>query len=1022
MGKVKIPTGENVPVLFRRDAVVSLGRFCESLSFFVCEMQEDCILGGDFLGSIKPLASLLSEMFGQQERPTTSDLFCCKIKNTSVDVEVDSLLDSSHENLSISQKEVFSAFLSNFRDVFLKEVVAGNCDVVQHTIELTNQQPIKQTPRRIPWHLRTEVDTIIEEMKEQGVIEESQSPWVSPAVLVKKKDGTIRFCVDYRRLNDVTKKNSYPLPRIDDILDQLAGNVWFTTLDLKSGYWQVRLSSAAKEKAAFSIGRGLWQFTVMPFGLCNAPATFERLMEKVLHGLISKICFVYLDDVIIYGKDFDEMMENLEQVFLRIRTANLKINPKKCAFLKQKVKYLGYVISAEGIATDPEKVSAVATWPCPKSKKQVRSFLGFCSYYRKFIKGFSLIAKPLFGLTEEGRKFQWTTECQTAFDRLKEIFISPPVLSFPFGTGEFILDTDASNHGIGAVLSQVQDGEEKIIAYFSRVFSKQERNYCITRRELLAAVDAMKSFHHYLYGRRFTVRTDHISLRWLLSFRNLEGQLARWLERLQQYDFEVCYRSGKSHGNADALSRRPCQIFGCRYCGKIEATEATAKRECVARIIFSGESDAEWRTAQLRDPVVLMFLRARETNKRPSWQEVTSQETAAKVYWSHWNALVVENGVLFKKWESPNPRKSFLQVVVPRDKISEVLAEAHDSPSAGHFGVNKTLAKLRKRYYWATCKSDVENWCASCKICVARKGPSSKGKSSLQVYNVGCPFERLQVDILGPLPVSSAGNKYLLVVVDCFTKWPEAFPLKSKRAIPVAETLVGQVFSRHGIPLELHTDQGRNFESNLFKEMAALLGIQKTRTTALHPQSDGLVERQHRTILDYLSKFIAENQRDWDRWIPMFLLAFRSSKQESTGVTPAEMYRGYDLRLPLDLLRGSPPGEKSEVCQFVCELRRKLDGIHHQARCRLEISSRNMKTWYDRRARGVSFEPEQQVWFHNPRRKKGRAPKLQSSWEGPYRITRKLSDVVFEIQESPRHRKKVVHADRLAPFLERHFH
>lgn len=392
---------------------------------------------------------------------------------------------------------------------------------------MKDSEPIKQAPRRIPLHLREEVEHIVQEMKQRGVIEESRSPWVSPVVLVKKKDGSLRFCVDYRKLNAVTVKDSYPLPRIEDILDQLSGNFWFSTLDLKSGYWQVKVSSEDKEKTAFSVDNGLWQFKVMPFGLCNAPATFERLMEKVLQDILSKVCLVYLDDVIVFSKTFEEMMANLRKVFLRLRAANLKINSQKCSLFGKEVKYLGHIVSERGISTDPEKISAVRDWPVPQNRKQLRSFLGFCSYYRKFITGFSLIAKPLFTLTEHQVKFEWSSSCQEAFQELKQKLISSPILSFPKEQGQFILDTDASNHGVGAVLSQVQNSTEKVIAYFSRVLNKAERNYCITRRELLATVASLKSFHHYLYGTKFKIRTDYISLKWLMSFKDLEGHLAR---------------------------------------------------------------------------------------------------------------------------------------------------------------------------------------------------------------------------------------------------------------------------------------------------------------------------------------------------------------------------------------------------------------------------------------------------------------------------------------------------------------
>ncbi|GAB1869457.1 RNA-directed DNA polymerase [Camponotus japonicus] len=991
---------------------------------FVAAINDDCILGLDFLKRIN-----LENIFDHEFKESSKDLKfnqnqiynCSRIENfPEVPIILKELLKNNSINLKETEKEIFADFLNNYQDIFTENIVAGNCNVVEHVINVKDSLPFKQAPRRIPIHLRKEVDQIIEDMKRQGVIEESQSPWTSPAVLVKKKDGSIRFCIDYRKLNNMTVKDSYPLPRIDDLLDQLSGNSWFSTLDLKNGYWQLKVRSEDKEKTAFSIGRGLWQFTVMPFGLCNAPATFERLMEKVLHGLLSKKCLVYLDDVIIFGKTFDEMMENLNIVFSRLKEANLKMNPKKCTFFQKNVKYLGHIISNKGVTTDPEKIIAVRDWPIPHTRKQLRSFLGFCSYYRRFVKGFSSVAKPLYVLTENQVKFVWEKECQHAFEKLKSILSSAPVLSFPRGEDEFILDTDASNIGIGAVLSQRQSGKERVIAYFSKVLSKTERNYCVTRRELLAVVDSLKFFRHYLLGRKFIIRTDHISLKWLMSFKDLEGQLARWLERLQEFEFDIIHRKGQSHGNADGLSRRLCETFGCEYCAKVERKNAEGTEKRVARIVFAREDLEEWRQAQQRDPSISFLLQGRETGRRPLHSEIPTRNISAQIYWSYWDSLVLKEGILYKRWEAPNLRTSFLQLIVPQERTKEILREAHDSPSGGHFGVNKTLAKIRKRFFWANCKQDVEKWCRTCRICVSKKGPFGKGKSPLQLYNVEAPLDRIQMDILGPFPLTKAGNKYLLVMVDCFTKWVEAFPIKNIRAKTVAEAFVSQFVSRHGVPLEIHTDQGKNFESQLFIELMQLLGIKKTRTTALHPQSDGQVERQHQTIINYLAKYISENQRDWDEWVPMFLLAYRSSKHETTGMTPAELYFARELRLPIDLLQGTPRLEDRLPPEtFVENLREKLEEIHSDVRERMALKSSQMKTRYDRKVRTILFEEGERVWFYNPRRSKGKAPKLQSNWEGPYFIVKKFNDVIYCIQKTPRHRKKVVHADRLAPFLER---
>jgi len=611
---LRYPTGEKVPIECEVVVEVRIGKYNVRVSMFVAEIRDDCILGADFLRGIN-LQDIFTSIFRDSSINSESETGCCsRIERPipEVPLYLSRIFEGVSQNLNESQKEIFTEFLCRNKSVFSEIIVAGNCNVINHVINVRDASPIKQVPRRIPIHLREEVNKIINEMKEEGVIEESHSPWISPAVLVKKKDGSLRFCVDYRKLNAVTVKDSYPLPRIDDILSQLSGNIWFSTLDLKSGYWQIKIRPEDREKTAFSIGSGLWQFTVMPFGLCNAPATFERLMEKVLGKLISKICLVYLDDVIIFGKSFNEMLMNLEKVFECFRSANLKINPKKCELFKKDVKFLGHVVSSQGVTTDPEKIAAVREWPIPHNKKQLRSFLGFCSYYRRFVRNFSSIAKPLYILTEDQVKFCWGEEQQHVFETLKQVLTSSPVLSFPFGDGKFILDTDASNIGIGAVLSQIQGEEEKVIAYFSRVLNKAERNYCVTRRELLAIVDSMKFFRHYLLGRRFKIRTDHFSLKWLMSFKDLEGQLARWLEKLQEFDFEILHRKGISHRNADGLSRRECEESGCLFCIKVERKSAVASGVRVARMVFEGEELSTWQKDQQQDPCISVFLQAKK--------------------------------------------------------------------------------------------------------------------------------------------------------------------------------------------------------------------------------------------------------------------------------------------------------------------------------------------------------------------------------------------------------------------------
>ncbi|GBL81222.1 Transposon Ty3-I Gag-Pol polyprotein [Araneus ventricosus] len=648
---------------------------------------------------------------------------------------------------------------------------------------------------------------------DNGIIEESSGPSASPIVLVKKKDGSTRFCVDYRKLNEIMIKDNYPLPRIDDTLDALNGSQWFSTLDLESGYWQVEIQPEDKEKTAFTTGQGLWQFK-------------------------------------------------------RLQKANLKLSPKKCRFFRKEVSYLGHIISADGVKTDPEKTKAVVDWPRPETVHDLRSFLGLCTYYRRFVRNFSAIARPLHKLTEARSNFNWTKECEKSFNSLKQALITSPVLTYPRTDKEFILDTDASNEGIGAVLSQKIGNEECVIAYFSKSLGKPERNYCVTRKELLAIVKSIEHFHNYLYGRKLdgTGRPDS----------SLDPKTA-------EYDFEIQHRKGTSHGNADALSRRPCKE-NCKHCTNAEK-KFGMETDISVKVLTTEDawSSSEVQKAQLEDLAIRPILeRKLNSEDRPSWQEIALESPATKRYWALWDSLHLKDGVLYRKWESDDGSSCRWQLILPKSRIQEVLRETHDSTSGGHFGVMKTLSKTRERFYWDRLRADVEKWCRECHACGARKGPKTRTKGRLQRYNVGAPFKRMALDILGPLPVTTKGNRYVLVLMDYFTKWPEAIPIPDQEASTVAEELVRGWISRYGVPMILHSDQGTNFNSGLFTELCKLLGILKTRTTALHPESDGMVERFNRTILNHLSLFVSKNQTDWDTHLPLFLLAYRSADHEAT--------------------------------------------------------------------------------------------------------------------------------------------
>ena len=392
------------------------------------------------------------------------------------------LAEKAGPGLTSRERETFLHLLVSYADIFAKSTTdLGRTDVIKHSIHTGNAAPVRQAVRRISPHRRQEVRTLLSEMMERGVVEPSTSPWASPVVLVQKKDGSTRFCVDYRKVNDVTRKDAYPIPRIDTTLDTLAGARWFTTLDLLSGYWQVEIDENDREKTAFCTTESLFQFRVMPFGLCNALATFQRLMDLVLAGLQWSRCLVYIDDIIVLGHSFSNHLHNLESVFSRLHKSGLKLKPSKCSFLQQRVQYLGHIISRDGVSADPSKVQKVVTWPAPISIREVQRFLGFASYHGRFVRNFAQIAKPLHRLTERTATFRWTSEAETAFNELRHQLSSAPILAHPNFERPFILDTDASDVGIGAVLSQQDDeGRERVIMYGSHLLSKPERKYYVT--------------------------------------------------------------------------------------------------------------------------------------------------------------------------------------------------------------------------------------------------------------------------------------------------------------------------------------------------------------------------------------------------------------------------------------------------------------------------------------------------------------------------------------------------------------
>ena len=957
----------------------------------------------DTLDSVSPstCASVLIDGPGYYEKERPSRLL--------------NMLDLSESDCNREQLDTLRALLSQHTDIFeMDNCELGHSNVVQHVINTGDSAPIKQHPYRTPIVQREKIAQLIKQMEQQGIVKPSCSPWASPVVLVPKKDGSTRFCVDYRRLNTVTKKDVYPLPRIDDILDTLGRAKYFTTLDLSAGYWQVELDPESQAKTAFTSHCGLYEFTRMPFGLCNAPATFQRLMQVVLSGLEWDCCFVYIDDILIASQSFEEHMRHLQLVFERLRQAGLRLKPKKCLFLRERVPYLGFVISKHGIQVDSSKTDKVKNFPTPTDPTSVRSFVGLASYYRRFVPHFAAIAAPLHRLTKKDVKFEWSEECETAFRQLKSLLTEAPVLVYPrFGEGEqFLLETDASGIGLGAVLSQKQnDGKYHPVAYASRSLQPNEKNYPISELETLAIVWAVKYFRAYLLGHPCTVLTDHAACVSLLNTPRPSAKLARWAMAIQEMDLVIKHRSGRSNAGADALSRHPCDT------ANVNAVVADSADPPEAVTAVSGElfelsnatqqklkdlSNLQQSCAELKHVYLYLSNGTLPEEERLARKAVLESR--------HFDLL---DGVLHH--ENPHsPGKWCL--AVPVSLRLPLLEDAHGGLFAGHLGEKRVYDRLRRSYWWQGMRSDVRKYCRSCLTCATRRGVGRATHPPLQPIPVGGPFHCVGVDIL-KLPLTYDGNQYVLVFLDYLTKWVEAFPIKDQKAETVARVLVEEVICRHGAPERLLSDQGSNFLSELIAEVCRLLQIKKINTSGYHPQTDGLVERFHQTLISMLSRYVEKHARDWDHYLPYMLYAYRVTAQESTKESPFFLLYGRDARQPVEEALDCPTtAYMVDLDDYKSELVQGLTSAWKTAAECIKSAQKHQKTVYDRSAKTMDYRVGDRVMVHMPHESTGKTAKLARPYFGPYRVLNLTStNAEVRLVDKPDEQSIFVSLDRVRP-------
>ena len=990
------------------------------------------------------------------------------------------MFEKSITGLTSEQAEEFGCLLLEFVDVFAKHDLDLGCmKGVEHHINTGDHPPVKQKLRRTPLGFEAEEEKHLQKLLDGEVITPSVSEWASPTVLVRKPDRTIRYCIDFRKLNDRTIKDSYPLPLIEDCLDTLAGTVWLSIVDMANGYYQIMLSEESKAKTAFLTRWGLFQHERMGFGLCNAPATFQRAMMLVLRGLTWKEVLAYLDDIIILGKSFADHLLNLRLVFERFRSFNLKLKPKKCVFFRKEVPFLGKIVTEKGIQIAPKKIEAVREWPIPKTKSELSTFMGFASYHRNHIAHFAEITACLSAMTGARVEFKWTEEHQKAFEALKQALTTAPCLAYPKPDEVFILDTDASDVSIGAVLSQIQDGEEVVISYASNILIKEQRRWCTTRKELLAIVKFARYFRHYLLGRRFLIRTDHNCLVWLMSFKNPEGQLARWLEELAQYDFEILHRKGKLHSNADGVSRIPteesvCDCFNagmnleslpcypCKFCAKAQAQwgkflqdvddviPLAWKSSGVAVRLAASASNVEdsqetqdltdsmmdspapeniddtllpaasnWlaqytfeelSSFQKDDRELSTIIRWLNDKVVPSSHELHLQSPAIKHLWMCRAQLQFRHGVLFYHWDNRLDKK--LVFMVPKSKQEEVLEFCHDMITAGHLGEHKTLCRVKGGFLWYGMSKDVKLYVSTCRVCSMSKKSSRTSRAGMKIHHAGYPMERVHIDLLGPFVESNGGNKYILVMIDQFSKWIECAAIPDQQAETVAQQFLNHFVVTFGCPLEIHSDQGKQFDGNLFKAFCKLLQISKTRTTPYHPSSNGQVERYNRLILQMVRCFVGKYAKDWDKYLPLLVMATHAMEHRETGFTPNQLMLGREVMMPEDILMGIAQATKplyapSEWVKVQCEV---IPQIYELVRKNLRGTLRRRKRDYDLRVLEKHFNIGDFIYLKSTTTKTG-SKALTPVWQGPFLVI-SSNPPLYKIEDR-KCRSKTLHHDRL---------
>ncbi|KAJ8706078.1 hypothetical protein PYW07_010855 [Mythimna separata] len=825
--------------------------------------------------------------------------------------------------------------LNKFRHLFARNTKELGCtDVLKMHIQTTTEQPVYRKPYRLSFKENEIVNEKVQDLIEAGVVRESISDYASPVVLVKKKGGDYRLCIDYRALNACTVKDRYPLPHIDDQVTRLAGKSRFTTLDLAQGYYQVAMAEDSVHKTAFVTPSGQYEFLKMPFGLANAPAVFSRLIKVVLGSLGNDVA-IYLDDIMLPTNSVDDGLGLLGKVLQLLSEANLKLNLSKCSFLKQSVNYLGHEITAGTIQPGQAKIHCVAEYKKPRNIHEIRQFIGLTSYFRKFIRGFAVIARPLTQLTKKDVEWTWGPAQETAFQTLKERLVERPILAIYDRNARTELHTDASKLGLGGILMQYQsDNVLKPIAYFSRVTSKEEQFYHSYELETLAVVESLKRFRIYLVGIPVTVVTDCAALRTTLVKKNLIPRIARWWLSIQDYDLQIEYRSGDRMRHVDALSRNPVP----------------------SPVLLIDNSD--WLvTLQLQDENIQSIL--------SQLRNGTDNKNIISNY-------IIKDDLLFRQTLNGH------RFVIPKLAKWSLLQKFHDQ--IGHVGFEKCEKTIKAQFWFEGMTRFIRKYIRSCLQCAYGKGDHGKLQGELHpIQKAAVPMHTLHVDHLGPFVKTRKGNSYVLVIIDSFTKFVFSKACKSCSSVETIKHLK-DIISQFGNPSRIITDRGKAFTSRYFKEFSEEMQFKHILNAIASPRSNGQVERVNRTLINGLNT-MSDSECTWDDHLSDVVWGINNTPHATTGFPPFKLLFGHSN----SRLSAYPNGEPTD---FEGQAK-ALEERRATAKLRIDKNMTLMKDRFDRSHKQcIKYSIGQLVlWKGGITRESANVTrKLNGLYTGPYKI------------------------------------